>query len=256
MPHSGRPIRGNLARLDEARDWWEVCSRPLQADRGRPDVLLAAAAELLPADLGDAAGFTAWIEALKASTGLKGKALFQPLRLALTGREHGPELKHLLPLLGRERALAPPARRDGVAPAKHPDLSRPTVQLRVHNTLTRTKEVFEPIDPNRVRMYVCGPTVYDRIHVGNARAFVVFDVLYRLLRHLYGADVTYVRNITDIDDKIMDAARQNGESIRALTDRTTADFQADIAALGCLPPTHEPRATEYVAGMIAHDRAR
>src|SRR6478735_7175574 len=120
-------------------------------------------------------------------------------------------------------------------------MSRPTVQLRVHNTLTRTKEVFEPIDPNRVRMYVCGPTVYQRIHVGNARAFVVFDVLYRLLRHLYGADnVVYVRNITDIDDKIMDQARKNVESIRALTDRTTADFQADLAALGCLPPTFEP----------------
>ena len=126
------------------------------------------------------------------------------------------------------------------------------MQLRVHNTLTRTKEVFEPADPKRVRMYVCGPTVYQRIHVGNARAFVVFDVLYRLLRHLYGADnVVYVRNITDIDDKIMEQARKNGESIRALTDRTTANFQADLAALGCLPPTHEPRATEHVGGMIA-----
>ncbi|MFZ1426385.1 MAG: cysteine--tRNA ligase [Geminicoccaceae bacterium] len=122
----------------------------------------------------------------------------------------------------------------------------------MHNTLTRTKEVFEPQDPERVRMYVCGPTVYQRIHVGNARAFVVFDVLYRLLRHLYGEDhVVYVRNITDIDDKIIEQARQNGESIRALTDRTTADFQADLAALGCLPPTHEPRATEHVGGMIA-----
>ena len=98
-------IRGNLGRLEEAREWWEVCSRPL-----RPIVterpLLAAAAELLPAELGDESGFAAWIEALKARTGLKGKALFHPLRLALTGREHGPELKHLLPLLGRARTLA------------------------------------------------------------------------------------------------------------------------------------------------------
>jgi cysteinyl-tRNA synthetase len=126
------------------------------------------------------------------------------------------------------------------------------VQLRLHNTLTRRKEVFQPIDPKRVRLYDCGPTVYQRIHVGNARSFVVFDVLYRLLRHLYGADnVVYVRNITDIDDKIIDQAAKNGEDIRALTERTTADFHTDLAALGCLPPTHEPRATEHVPGMIA-----
>jgi glutamyl-tRNA synthetase len=98
-------IRGNLGRLEDARAWWEVCSRPLRPiieDRA----LLTAAAELLPQDLAGEADFTAWIEALKAQTGLKGKPLFHPLRLALTGREHGPELKHLLPLLGRERALA------------------------------------------------------------------------------------------------------------------------------------------------------
>jgi cysteinyl-tRNA synthetase len=122
----------------------------------------------------------------------------------------------------------------------------------LHNTLTRTKEVFEPIDPSRVRLYDCGPTVYQRIHVGNARSFVVFDVLYRLLRYLYGEQsVVYVRNITDIDDKIIDQARANGESIRELTERTTAQFHEDLAALGCLPPTHEPRATEHVPEMIA-----
>jgi cysteinyl-tRNA synthetase len=126
------------------------------------------------------------------------------------------------------------------------------VQLKLHNTLTRTKEMFEPIDPNRVRLYVCGPTVYQRIHVGNARPMVVYDVLFRLLRHLYGEDhVVYVRNITDIDDKIIDQARKNGESIRELTDRTAAEYQADAAALGCLTPTHEPRATEHIPGMIA-----
>ena len=125
-------------------------------------------------------------------------------------------------------------------------------KLNLYNTLTRKKKEFKPEDENRVRLYVCGPTVYQRIHVGNARAFVVFDVLYRLLRHLYGEEqVVYVRNITDIDGKIIDQARANGEDIRALTDRTVADFHADLEALGCLPPTHEPRATDHVPGMIA-----
>jgi cysteinyl-tRNA synthetase len=122
----------------------------------------------------------------------------------------------------------------------------------LHNTLTRTKEVFQPIDPHRVRLYVCGPTVYQRIHVGNARAFVVFDVLFRLLHHLYGeGHVVYARNITDIDDKIINQARANGETIRAVTEQTATQFHEDLAALGCLPPTHEPRATEHVDDMIA-----
>jgi cysteinyl-tRNA synthetase len=125
------------------------------------------------------------------------------------------------------------------------------LDLYLHNTLTRGKERFAPIDPERVRMYVCGPTVYQRIHVGNARAFVAFDVLFRLLRHLYGEDkVHYVRNVTDIDDRIIDQARRDGDDIRELTDRTAAQFRDDVAALGCLPPTHEPRATEHVPGMI------
>ena len=123
--------------------------------------------------------------------------------------------------------------------------------LKLYNTLTRQKEVFRPDDPKRVRMYVCGPTVYDHAHIGNARPVIVFDVLFRLLRHVYGPKhVTYVRNITDIDDKINARAAEERVSIRDLTERTLAQFHADIAPLGVLPPTKEPRATEWVAEMI------
>jgi cysteinyl-tRNA synthetase len=124
--------------------------------------------------------------------------------------------------------------------------------LTLYNSLTRRKELFEPIDPTRVRMYVCGPTVYDRAHIGNGRANVVFDVLYRLLREIYGKDhVRYVRNITDVEDKINAAARANGEPIAALTARTIAAFHDDMAALGALPPDVEPRATQHIPQMIA-----
>lgn len=125
--------------------------------------------------------------------------------------------------------------------------------LRLYDTLSRDKRDFAPIDPQNVRMYVCGPTVYDFAHIGNARPVIVFDVLFRLLRHLYGADhVTYVRNITDVDDKINDRALRDfpglplNEAIRKVTETTANQFQADVAALGCLPPTHQPRATEFV----------
>jgi cysteinyl-tRNA synthetase len=125
------------------------------------------------------------------------------------------------------------------------------MSLRLYNTLTRTKEDFTPLDPTNVRMYVCGPTVYDYAHIGNARPVIVFDVLFRLLRQLYGeGHVTYVRNITDVDDKINARARDEGISIRELTERTAKQFHADIAALGVLPPTVEPRATEHIAEMI------
>ena len=125
------------------------------------------------------------------------------------------------------------------------------MSLRLYNTLTRSKEEFTPLDPKNVRMYVCGPTVYDFAHIGNARPVIVFDVLFRVLRQLYGADhVTYVRNITDVDDKINARAREEGVSIREVTERTTRQFHADIAALGVLPPTVEPRATEHIAEMI------
>ena len=128
----------------------------------------------------------------------------------------------------------------------------PTPRLRLYNTLTRAKEDFVPLDANNVRMYVCGPTVYDYAHIGNARPVIVFDVLYRLLRHLYGeTHVKYVRNITDVDDKINARAAERGISIRDLTEETNRIFQADVKALGCLEPSVQPRATEHIAEMIA-----
>lgn len=124
------------------------------------------------------------------------------------------------------------------------------MDLCVYNTLTRQKEIFKPIDPNNVRMYVCGPTVYNRIHVGNARPFVVFDTLYRVLKSLY-SKVTYVRNLTDVDDKIIKAAHENAESISVLTQRTTKGFHEDIAELNTLAPDVEPKATEHITQMIS-----
>ena len=121
--------------------------------------------------------------------------------------------------------------------------------LVLYNSLTRRKERFEPITPDHVRMYVCGPTVYDLVHVGNARPVVVYDVLVRLLRRLYPR-VTYVRNITDVEDKINQRAQQLGIPIETLTSRTADDFHADVTALGALPPDIEPRATHHIAEMI------
>jgi cysteinyl-tRNA synthetase len=123
--------------------------------------------------------------------------------------------------------------------------------LRLYNTLTRQKELFAPIDSANVRLYACGPTVYDHLHIGNGRMLIVFDVLYRLLRREYGENnVTYVRNITDVDDKINARAAERGVDIRELTDEMTAIFHDDVKALGCLPPTVEPRATDHIAEMI------
>ncbi|MDB5557257.1 MAG: cysteine--tRNA ligase [Enterovirga sp.] len=142
--------------------------------------------------------------------------------------------------------------------SENPDMAAP---LRLTNTLTRRKEEFRPIDPTHVRMYVCGPTVYDFAHIGNARPIIVFDLLFRLLRHLYGeAHVTYARNVTDVDDKINARAAERGISIRELTDGTLAQFHEDIRALGVLMPEDvnvpgerprmvEPRATDHIAEM-------
>ena len=135
------------------------------------------------------------------------------------------------------------------------------VTIRLHNSKTRTKEVFVPLDPENVRMYVCGPTVYDRAHLGNGRPVVVFDTLYRLLRHVYGADhVTYARNFTDVDDKInaTAAARKAAGDPRPMealiherTEETIGWYHADMDALGALRPNFEPRATEYIGPMVA-----
>ncbi len=131
-----------------------------------------------------------------------------------------------------------------------------TQTLRLHNTLTRSKEVFTPIDPQNVRMYVCGPTVYDYAHIGNARPVIVFDLLFRLLRHLYGeSHVTYARNITDVDDKINARAVRDypgldlNEAIRRVTETTAAQYQKDTEALGALEPTVQPRATDNIPQM-------
>ncbi|VAW86329.1 Cysteinyl-tRNA synthetase [hydrothermal vent metagenome] len=123
--------------------------------------------------------------------------------------------------------------------------------LQIHNNLSRQKETFQPIDPKNVRLYVCGMTVYDYCHIGHARVMVVFDVVYRYLCHLYGKEaVTYIRNVTDIDDKIIKRANENGESFVTLTERFIAEMKVDEAALGILPPDQEPRATHYMQEIL------
>ncbi len=122
--------------------------------------------------------------------------------------------------------------------------------LILNNSLTKKKEIFKPIDPQKISLYACGPTVYDKPHVGNARSLVVFDVLFRILKSIYGANVTYVRNITDIDDKIIEASHKNKKNINEITNEITKIFHENCESLNCLKPSVEPKATEHINGMI------
>ena len=122
--------------------------------------------------------------------------------------------------------------------------------LKLTNSLTRQKELFKPIDPKKITMYACGPTVYDSPHVGNARSLVVFDTLFRVLKMIYGKNVSYVRNITDVDDKIIEASKKNNKSIKEITESVTKTFHKNCESLNCLKPTDEPKATEHIKGMI------
>ena len=124
--------------------------------------------------------------------------------------------------------------------------------LYLTNSLTKQKEVFKPINPEKISLYACGPTVYDKPHVGNARALVIFDLLFRILKEIYGkTKVTYVRNITDIDDKIIEASKKKGISISELTKEVTREFHLNCISLFCMKPTLEPKATDHIDEMIS-----
>ena len=123
-------------------------------------------------------------------------------------------------------------------------------KIKLTNTLTRKKELFEPINSSNITMYACGPTVYDNPHVGNARTLVVFDTMFRVLNKLYDNKVVYVRNITDVDDKIIEISKKKNLSIEKITSEVTKIFHKDCKDLNCLKPTFEPKATEHISEMI------
>ncbi|HMB17274.1 MAG TPA: class I tRNA ligase family protein, partial [Pelovirga sp.] len=123
------------------------------------------------------------------------------------------------------------------------------MSLRVYNTLSGKKEDFEPLEPGKVKMYVCGVTVYDYCHIGHARANIVFDVIFRYLQYI-GFDTTYVRNYTDVDDKIINRANERGIPSKELAEEFIRAFDEDMVALGLVKPTHEPRATAYIGEII------
>ena len=120
--------------------------------------------------------------------------------------------------------------------------------IKLTNSLTKRKELFKPINPKKITMYACGPTVYDNPHVGNARSLVVFDTLFRVLRMIYGKNISYVRNITDVDDKIIEASKKKNKSIKEITENVTKTFHADCESLNCLTPTEEPKAPKIAVG--------
>ena len=229
-------VRGNIANIAEAKTWFDIATQPITPIIEDQD-FLATAASLLPEGEMTAETWGIWTKAIMGETGLKGRAAFMPLRQALTAASSGPELAGLPATHGAQLHYGAFAR------------GRCLMSLYFHNTLTRQKSPFTPLDPDHIRIYACGPTVYDRIHVGNARPVVLFDVLVRLLRHHF-PKVTYVRNITDVDDKINARAAEKGISIRDLTEGTTQLFHEDCAALKSLAPDVEPRATDYIQEMI------
>ena len=242
--NSGRRCAAILQRLGDVEIRRRICEEPVAPVIDCPESA-AGAALLLPEEPWDEGTWGRWTAAVKQVTGHSGRGLFHPLRLALTARGDGPELASFC-----YRSWAVPGRSPGcraqplrprrlghgqrdaellsgdlrrVFPLRHPFVLGAAMSIQLYNTLTRRKELFQPIDAADVRVYVCGPTVYDYAHIGNARPVVVFDLLYRLLRRAYGAGhVTYVRNITDVEDKIIAAAAERGEAIAELTQRTTA----------------------------------
>ena len=249
-------VKGNLSRVDEVRKWWNICFLRVAQPNSKlttPDLeeismwhksLLVAGMQFPEGEV-TTSTWREWTESVIESTQANRKKVFTGLRFALTGEESGPDMSALLPLMGRERILFH-------VKEKVDEYSKDHFQrfsLHFHNSLTRLNEAFTPLEEGKVQIYVCGPTVYDRIHVGNARPVVVFDVLVRLLRYEY-PHVTYVRNITDIDDKINMRAAEMGITIRELANETIKHFHEDCAALCALPPDHEPRATDHIPQMI------
>ena len=195
-----------METVEEISSWTDIVFNSKPAESDDKDYIKLAL-ELMPEEPWDDDTWTTWTNAIKEKTGRKGKELFLPLRV-FTGLTHGPEMKLLIQLIGRTKLL------------KDTDLNGLNALRYVP-----IQKKFEPIDPNNVRMYVCGPTVYDYAHVGNARPVIVFDILFRLLQKIYGSgNVTYVRNITDVDDKIIHAANDQNEDIEYLQKRQLIIF--------------------------------
>jgi cysteinyl-tRNA synthetase len=242
-------IRHNVVLPADVLPWYAVLQGELPPFGQQELEVIAAAGPAFFSAAADAfresgADLSRLTKLLKERTGRKGADLYMPLRVALTGRAHGPELAALLRLMAPGTALGRLESHANSAPR------RASPALRIHNSLTGATEEFAPLRANEVRMYVCGITVYDYIHIGHARMLVVFDLVQRYLRSL-GFRVTYVRNVTDIDDKIIQRATENGEEWSALARRFTAAMQEDCATLGLEPPDLEPRATDFIGPIIA-----
>ena len=230
-----RTISGNLNKLNEARIWWDVVYGEIDPIIDNSN-LIEKAIEFFPENNLDNTSWGSWCKSISGNTDYKGRDLFISLRKAITGFEYGPELSNLLPLIGKDKILSRMS-------------EKIVMDFELFNTYSNKTELFIPLDDNDIRIYACGPTVYDYIHVGNARPLIIFDVLVRFLKLIY-PKVTYVRNITDVDDKIIVQANQNKESINNLTERTIKAFSDDADALFVKKPDFEPRATEHIQEML------